>query len=48
MQTIAASEKRIFLETGMQLPARNAPMIPAGHIAAMEQWQLPVEQIAQT
>lgn len=46
MQTIAASEKEYFLKLEA-ITRQDAPMIPAGHIAAMEQWQLPVEQIAQ-
>lgn len=44
LQPISASKKEYFLK--LEAITRQAtPMIPAGHVAAMEQWKLPVEQI---
>lgn len=44
MQPIQAGNKEYFLK--LEAVTRNeAPMIPAGHVAAMEQWQLPVDKI---
>lgn len=45
IQAIPASNKEYFLKLEA-ITRKDAPMVPAGHIAAMEQWQLPVEKIA--
>lgn len=46
MHAITASEKEYFLKLEA-ITRQDAPMIPAGHVAAMEQWKLPVEHTAQ-
>lgn len=45
LKAIPASQQEYFLKLEA-LTRKDAPMVPAGHIAAMEQWQLPVEKIA--
>lgn len=45
LKAIPASQQEYFLKLEV-LTRKDAPMVPAGHIAAMEQWQLPVEKIA--
>ena len=44
LNALPAGDKEYFLK--VEAVTRKAtPLIPAGHIAAMEQWQLPAEQI---
>lgn len=45
LKALPASQQEYFLKLEA-LTRKDAPMVPAGHIAAMEQWQLPVEKIA--
>lgn len=45
LKAIPASQQEYFLKLEA-LTRKEAPMVPVGHIAAMEQWQLPVEKIA--
>ena len=44
LQAIPASDKEYFLKVEA-VTREAAPLVPAGHVAAMEQWQLPVERI---
>ena len=44
LQTLPAGNKEYFLKLEA-VTRKNMPLIPAGHIAAMEQWQLPIKQI---
>ena len=44
LQTLPAGNKEYFLKLEA-VTRKDMPLIPAGHIAAMEQWQLPVKQI---
>ncbi|MFR3188171.1 MAG: glycoside hydrolase family 2 TIM barrel-domain containing protein [Phocaeicola sp.] len=45
LKAIPASQQEYFLKLEA-LTRKEAPMVSVGHIAAMEQWQLPVEKIA--
>lgn len=45
LKAIPASQQEYFLKLEA-LTRKETPMVPVGHIAAMEQWQLPVEKIA--
>lgn len=44
IQPIAASQSEYFLKLEA-ITRQEQPMIPAGHVVAVEQWKLPVEQL---
>lgn len=45
LQTLPAGNKEYFLKLEA-ITRKDTPLVPAGHVAAMEQWQLPVSNVA--